>query len=162
MSGLGLLIALAGFWGVKSYVAKHQREVVMPQQLMDHLQGVRLGRNDLDAGVLAVEPLRLVEHDLIRAQLNGDLERAGHPDPDAASGYLLTLATAYLEIEASLMRVLTGRLKSLPEDWRIVEKTADLWTIQAGDNCLALAYQPEVSQQSWRWVSIGDCLADTG
>lgn len=162
ISALGLVAALVSFWGVEAYVAKHQREVVAPQRLFEHLLGVRAGEFELDAGRLAPEPFRLAERTLVEAGLTRDLELSGHPDPVAATTRLLAPATRHLLDDDSLNRLLTERLRDLPEEWRVVERTPEHWLVQAGASCLELAYAEDASEPGWRWVAIGGCPGESG
>lgn len=156
MSAVGLLIAMAGFWGVKGHIAEQQREVLAPQRLLKHLEGVHQGRNDLDARLLFQAAFVEREEAAVRSGLIRDLRQSGHPDPADATDRLLPMATRYLRAEDDLVAVLTRRLQALPDDWTTVKKPG-LWQVHAGDSCMTLAFKREEPQVLWQWESFQGC-----
>lgn len=162
ISAVGLVAALVSFWGVDAYVAKHQRENVAPQRLFDHLFGVHAGDLELDVARLSLEPFRQAEQALVETGLTRDLTQSGHPDPPAATLNLLAPATRHLLDDETLRRLLTERLRMLPDDWRVIERTPVHWRVQAGGSCLELAYQDAAPEERWRWIAIGRCPGETG
>lgn len=147
-----------GFWGVEAYRAKQEREVEVPQRLLDHLESVHRGQARLDSALLQPEPLRRQQADRIRAQLARDLTGTGHPEPDIAVGALFPAATAYLQDHSALLGALTRHLQALPDTpWETRERTPERWWVQAGDQCLQLRYLTDTPEVVWQWVAIGDC-----
>lgn len=161
-AAVGLTLALVGGWGVMSYVDQHKREVVVPGQLLEHLRDVHQGRAKLDAQLLSPDALRARQQAEIRSQLTLDMRSGGHPDPDGATALLLPQATGYLQADEGLARALSQRLQSLPDDWSTLQKQSDRWRIQAGEECLVLAYQPDAPSVLWQWVAIDGCSAESG